>query len=151
MSHISLTYHIVWRTKCSRPTIEELHERDLYLYINGICNAKKCHIYRLNSMPDHIHLCIEVHPTLALSDFMKILKQETSKWIKEHKDWFPMFDGWTNGYAAFTYSAQERPTVVEYIRNQKEHHKHISFREEYEAWLTEMGFNPKDDLFFKDE
>ena len=127
MSHISLTYHIVWRTKCSRPTIEELHERDLYLYINGICDTKKCHIYRLNSMPDHIHLCIEIHPSLALSDFMKIL------------------------YAAFTYSAQERPTVVEYIKNQKEHHKHLSFREEYEAWLTEMGLNPKDDLFFKDD
>ena len=62
-----------------------------------------------------------------------------------------MFEGWANGYAAFTYSAQERPTVVEYIKNQKEHHKHISFREEYEAWLTEMGINPKDDLFLKDD
>ena len=82
---------------------------------------------------------------------MKILKQETSKWIKEHKDWFPMFEGWANGCAAFTYSAQERPTVVEYIKNQKEHHKHISFREKYEAWLTEMGINPKDDLFLKDD
>ena len=102
-------------------------------------------------MPDHIHLCIEVHPSLALSDFMRILKQETSKWIKEHKHWFPLFDGWANGYAAFTYSVQERPTVVEYIKNQKEHHKHTSFREEYDAWLTGMGFNPKDDLFFKDD
>ena len=62
-----------------------------------------------------------------------------------------MFEGWANGYAAFTYSAQERPTLVEYIKNQKEHHKHISFREEYEAWLTEMGINPKDDLFLKDD
>ena len=102
-------------------------------------------------MPNHVHLCIEINPSLALSDFMKVLKQETSKWIKEHKDWFPMFDGWSNGYAAFTYSVQERPNVIEYIKNQKEHHKHISFREEYDAWLTEMGFNPNDDLFFKDD
>ena len=151
MSHISLTYHIVWRTKYSRPTIDELHERDLYLYINGICKAKKCKIFRLNSMPDHIHLGIEIPPCLALRDFMKILKQETSKWIKEHREWFPMFDSWGNGYAAFTYSVQERPMVIEYIKNQKEHHKHITFREEYDAWLTEMGIDPKEDLFFKDD
>ncbi len=61
-----------------------------------------------------------------------------------------MFDGWGNGYAAFTYSVNERPTVIEYIKNQKEHHKVKTFREEYEEWLREMGLDPEDDLFFND-
>ena len=60
MSHISLTYHIIWRTHRSERTISEEHERELYAYILGICNAKKCHLYRINSMPDHLHLCLEV-------------------------------------------------------------------------------------------
>ena len=61
-----------------------------------------------------------------------------------------MFDGWGNGYAAFSYSAAERPNVIEYIKAQKEHHKYKSFREEYEEWLHDMGMNPADDLFFRD-
>lgn len=101
-------------------------------------------------MPDHIHMCVEVHPTIALSEFVRVIKQESSKWMKERHEWYPMFDGWGNGYAAFTYSVKERPTVIEYIKNQKEHHKVKSFREEYEEWLREMGMDPEKDLFFKD-
>ena len=62
MSHISLTYHIVWRTKRSRNTIREQHERELYAYILGICQSKSSRLHRINSMPDHIHLCVEVSP-----------------------------------------------------------------------------------------
>ena len=102
-------------------------------------------------MPDHVHMCVEVHPTIALSEFVKVLKQESSKWLKEHRKEFPMFEGWSNGYAAFSYSAKERPKVMEYIKAQKEHHRHKSFREEYEEWLLEMGMNPAEDLFLRDE
>ena len=95
-------------------------------------------------------MCVEVHPTIALSEFVRVLKQESSKWLKEHRREFPMFDGWGNGYGAFTYSAKERPNVIEYIKSQKEHHKQKSFCEEYEEWLLEMGMNPAGDLFLKD-
>lgn len=151
MSHISLTYHIIWRTKCSHRTISEAHERDLYNYIFGICKAKKCTLYRISSMPDHFHICIEIHPTIALSDFMKILKQESSNWIRQHREWFPNFDAWGNGYAAFTYSAKERENVVAYIKNQKEHHKTADFKEEYNNLLREFDLNPDEDMFLKDE
>lgn len=150
MAHLNLTYHIVWRTHGSHLTITESHERDLYAYIFGICREKKCHLYRINSMPDHIHMCVEVHPSMALSEFVRVIKQETSKWMKEQHDSFPLFDGWGNGYAAFTYSVKERPTVIEYIKNQKAHHKVKTFREEYNEWLIEMGLDPTTDLFFKD-
>ena len=101
-------------------------------------------------MPDHFHMCIEVTPKISLSDFMQTIKGESSKWIKEHRDWFPHFDGWGNGYAAFTYSVKERPTVVEYIRNQKEHHHKATFKEEYEELMREFGLDPEKDLFLKD-
>ena len=67
MSHISLTYHIVWRTKRNKNTIREQHDRELYAYILGICQSKSSRLHRINSMPDHIHLCVEVSPTIALS------------------------------------------------------------------------------------
>lgn len=122
----------------------------MYAYILGICNAKKCHLYRINSMPDHLHLCLEVHPTIALSEFVQVVKQESSRWLKEHREWFPRFDGWGNGYAAFTYSVKERPTVIEYIKNQKVHHYKATFREEYEDLRREFGLDPEKDLFLKD-
>lgn len=150
MSHISLTYHIIWRTHRSQHTISEEHERDLYAYILGICQEKKCHLYRINSMPDHVHMCVEVHPTLAVSTFMQVIKQESSRWMIMHHDWYPHFDGWGNGYAAFTYSVKERPTVIEYIKNQKEHHHKATFHEEYCQLMKEFGLDPEKDMFLKD-
>lgn len=150
MAHLSLIYHIVWRTKYSRRTINEEYERDLYYYILGICREKKCHLYRINSMPDHVHMCIAIHSSVSVSDFVKIVKQESSKWMKEQRDKYPWFEGWGNGYACFTYSSKERPAVIDYIKGQKEHHKHINFRDEFDAWLKEMGEDPENDLFFKD-
>ena len=127
-----------------------MHERDLYAYILGISKAKQCFLHRINSMPDHVHMCVNVHPSVSLSDFVKTIKQQTSKWLKEHHKEFPGFDGWGNGYAAFTYSEKERPVVIEYIKRQKEHHKVKSFREEFEEWLCEMGLDTDSNLFFKD-
>ena len=150
MSHISLTYHIIWRTKRSEKTITEQYERDLYAYIMGFCYQKQCHLYRINSMPDHIHICVEVKPTIALSEFMQVLKQETSQWIKKHPEKFPHFDGWGNGYAAFTYSVNERENIINYIIKQKEHHHHKTFREEYQEMLVEFNLDPEKDLFLKD-
>ena len=112
--------------------------------------AEKCHLYRINSEPDHFHMCVEVHPTIALSEFMQVIKQESSRWLKEHREWFPMFDSWGNGYAAFTYSVQDRPNVINYIKNQKEHHKKTSFKDEYEELLREFGLDPATDLFLQD-
>ena len=150
MSHISLTYHIVWRTKCSKNTIREQYERELFAYILGICQSKRCNLYRINSMPDHIHLCVEVSPTIALSDFVKVLKQESSKWIKEHREWFPLFVFLANGYAAFTYSAEERPNVTAYIRNQKDQHKKVTFKDEFLRLMAEFRLDARTDKFLED-
>ena len=150
MSHISLTYHIIWRTKRSQRTIAEEHEREFYAYIHGMCKNMKCTLYRVNSMPDHVHICVEVHPTMALSDFMKAIKQGTSNWMKAQRSWYPDFEGWGNGYAAFTYAVKDRTDVVAYIRNQKEHHKKCDFRVEYNRMLMEFGLNPENDRFLED-
>ncbi len=150
MSHVVLYYHIVWRTKRSEWTITERYEKDLYAYIHGYCRNKGCTLIRINGMPDHIHLLTSIRSDIAVSEFVQVLKTESSKWLKTQKVKFPFFDGWGNGYAAFTYSEHDKEMIRHYIMKQKEHHKEIPFRKEYDNMLIDWGLNPEDDLFFKD-
>jgi len=88
-------------------------------------------------MEDHIHILTSLHPSVALSDLVKDLKVASSKFIKENQV-FPNFGYWQNGYSAFTYSYGAKDKLVTYIKNQEEHHKTISFLDEYKALLKEF-------------
>lgn len=150
MAHVVLYYHIVWRTKRSERTITEAYERELYAYIFGFCKQKGCTLIRIGGMADHIHMLVSIRPDIAVSEFMKVLKTETSKWMKEEYDKYPAFDGWGNGYAAFTYGERDKEMIRQYIMNQKEHHRRLSFREEYEGMLADWGIDPNTDMFLRD-
>lgn len=130
MSYTYLLYHIVIRTKRSEPTITPAHERELYMYIYQFVKAHDSALYRVNGIPDHIHILVSLHPSIALSDFLRDLKTATSKMMKRAKVKFPMFDGWESEYYASTVSQSEQETVRLYIINQKEHHKKVNCREE---------------------
>ncbi len=151
MAHVVLYYHIVWRTKRSERTLTEAHDRDLYAYILGFCERKQCKLIRISGIADHIHMLISIRPDIAVSDFMQVLKTETSKWLKTQTEKFPLFSGWSNGYAAFTYCERDKGMIRRYIMNQKEHHRVHTFREEYEALLAEWGIDPAKDFFLHDE
>lgn len=151
MSHIVLYYHIVWRTKRSEPTINEENEKKLYAYILGYCRNKGCPLIRIGGMPDHIHILVSIRPNISISDFMQVLKTESSKWLKTQKQDFPYFDGWGNGYAAFSYSEHEKEKIRRYIMNQKEHHKSTTFHNEYDDMLRAWGLDPSDDMFFQND
>ncbi|MCQ2251554.1 MAG: IS200/IS605 family transposase [Bacteroidales bacterium] len=150
MSHISIYYHIIWRTKYSQQTIDEVNERQLYAYIHGYCQNKKSVLYRVNGMPDHIHMLVSIHPSISVSTFMKVLKTETSKWMK-YSGLFPEFQGWGNGYACFSYSFQEKQNVYNYILNQKNHHQSEEMMTEVRRLFVDNGLEPDTDLFFKDD
>lgn len=138
MSHRQITYQIVFGTKYRKPCINEEHCKELYQYIWGIIENHKCKLLRINGVEDHVHILSDLHPTIALADYVKNIKVASSKWMKESGK-FPDFEGWGEGYGAFTYTIRERDTVIEYIKNQKEHHKTITFIEEYIALLKEHG------------
>jgi Transposase and inactivated derivatives len=138
MSYTQLIYHVVIRTKGNKPTISLKYSDDLYRYIWGIIKDKDCVLYRVNGIEDHVHILFSLRPTIALSDFMRDLKAETSKMLKRTRG-FERFTSWSTGYAALTYSSKEKDTVINYIKNQREHHKTISFRDEYILLLKEMG------------
>jgi REP element-mobilizing transposase RayT len=146
MAYTKLIYHIVLRTQYGVPAIVEAYERDLYMYIYGFCKNHQSVLYRINGMPDHVHILVDIGSKISLTDFVKQLKQESSYLIKRDGR-FLSWNGWADGYGAFTYSISEIPTVVEYIANQKTHHKKVSFIDEYRQWLIEMGVSPDEPYF----
>ena len=137
-SYRQLLYHIVFRTKDSRPTINPENAEQLYAYITGIIKNKKSHLYRINGMENHLHISTDIHPSIALADFVKEIKVYSSMWMKS-SNLFPKFNGWSDGYAGLTYSYLDLIKVIEYIKNQKGHHARKSFEEEYRSLLLESG------------
>ncbi len=129
-------YQLVFGTKNRKPTIAKAFDQELYKYIYGIIKNKNCKLYRINGIEDHIHIMSDLHPTVCLSDYVKDIKVASSIWMKESGK-FPAFEGWQEGYGAFTYSVREKDVIINYIKNQKEHHKSESFYDEFKRLLIE--------------
>ena len=141
MSFSQSVYHIVFSTKNRTCSIPIEKERIVYNILYNIMKKRGAFVYRIGGMPDHIHILVDITSACSLSDFVKHLKQESSYLIARDEN-FPNWNGWQEGYGGFSYSFKEIPNVIAYISNQKEHHKKISFREEYREWLLEMGISP---------
>lgn len=150
MSYIQSLHHIIIRTKYSENTLSIEYSEELYRYIWGYIKNKKSFLYRINGMPNHIHILASIHSTIALSDFVKELKTSTNSWLKTNKEKFPDFKSWGEKYAAFTIRYQEKDTVITYIKNQREHHKNESFKDEYRRLIVENGIEIDERYFLTD-
>jgi putative transposase len=95
-------------------------------------------LYRVNGVEDHIHIVTSLHPSIALADLVKDIKLGSSSFIKE-KSIFQDFNGWQDGYSAFTYAFDAKDNLIEYVKNQENHHKSKGFREELIELLLEHG------------
>jgi putative transposase len=137
-SHRQILYQIVFGTKNRKPTIKDDQSEKLYKYIWGIVKEHRCQLYRINGVADHIHIASDLHPSISLADYIKNIKVASSLWMKE-STLFPHFEGWQEGYGAFTYSIKEKDNLIEYIKNQKVHHQSESFYDEYKRLLVENG------------
>jgi len=137
-SYRQLLYHIVFRTHGSQPTIKQEHVSQLYAYVTGIIKNKDSHLYRINGVENHIHILTDLHPSIALADFMREIKASTSMWMK-NSGHFPSFKGWAEGYGSFTCSYMDLGNLIEYVKKQQEHHSKKSFEDEYRLLLMESG------------
>ncbi len=146
-TYTQILYQIVFSTKYRGNTLTKEDRKDFYKYIWGILEQKKCHLYRINGTENHIHILTHLHPSIALSELVKDIKVAGSKFIKEKK-LFPEFNGWQVGYGAFTYSIGKKDALIEYIKNQEEHHRILTFEEEYKALLKEHNIEFDDKFIF---
>jgi REP element-mobilizing transposase RayT len=119
---------------------------ELYSYITGIIKNKNSHLYRINGVENHLHILTDMHPSIAPADFMREVKASSSLWMK-NSTLFPLFIGWEEGYGSFTCSFKDLSRLIEYIKNQQEHHKKVTFEEEYRKILLEAGTIPDEKYF----
>jgi len=112
-------------------------ESNLYKYITGIIQNNGHKMLQINGMPDHVHLFFGMRPSQSLSDLMKQVKGDSSKCLPAGKagineqGYLKNRFSWQAGYGAFSYSKTDVPKIIQYIKNQKEHHRTKSFQDEY--------------------
>ena len=139
---------VVFAVQNREAMISTSWEEELYKYITGIVRNKGQKMLAINGMPDHIHLFIGMKPSCCLSDLVREIKKSSNEFIAEKK--FSKFKfNWQEGFGAFSYSHSQIDTVIKYIRNQKEHHKKQTFREEYLDFLKKFEIEFKDEYLFK--
>ena len=144
MSAVNAIYHIVFNTYRREMTLPLGISDELYKYIAGIVNNNNSILYGINGIENHIHLLINLHPSVCLSDMIRDIKSSTSKWIAARPNLFPDFNGWGKEYGAFTYALRDREMVCNYIKNQRAHHKREPFEKEFEKLILNAGLEWND-------
>ncbi len=146
-THTQIIYHIIFSTKHREKTLDKDNRKEFFLYVWGILKNKKCHLYRINGVEDHLHILTHIHPTIAVSELVKDIKVASALWIKENNI-FKNFTFWQEGYGAFTCNFKDKNGLIEYIKNQETHHQNFIFDDEYRALLLEHGIEFEEKYLF---
>jgi REP element-mobilizing transposase RayT len=146
-TYTQILYQIVFSTKNRERCLVKEHREELFKYIWGLLKNKKCHLYRINGVDDHIHILMQLHPSQSLAALIKDIKISSTLYIKE-KALFKNFTSWQEGYGAFTYGIKDKDKLIEYIKNQEAHHTKKTFKEEYLELLQEHGIEYNEQYLF---
>lgn len=126
--------HLVFHTKTMNIQRTDLDR--LWAYVAGVARGQGSMVTIVGGEPDHVHMLCILPRTISISDFVEEVKRNSSHWIKSLSASYAKFS-WQRGYGMFSVSHSKTDTVANYIRNQAEHHKKMTFQEEYEQWLKE--------------
>jgi len=143
--HIQFVFAVKYRDCLIHPSWKE----ELYRYITGIIKENGHKLLAINGMSDHIHILIGMRPTQSISDLMQDIKGGSSKWINL-KNFLKIKFEWQEGYGAFSYSKSQILNIIQYIKNQENHHKAKPFREEYLEILKEFEIDYNENYIFKE-
>ncbi|HNW69738.1 MAG TPA: IS200/IS605 family transposase [Bacteroidales bacterium] len=133
-SYSQITIQLIFAVKNRNALIVPAFREPLHKYITGIITNQKQKLLVINSVSDHIHILIGQSLSCNLSDLVREIKSESSRFINENKLSKFKFN-WQEGFAAFSYSRSQRDMVIKYILNQENHHRKTTFREEYIDFL----------------
>jgi putative transposase len=142
-TYSQITIHSIFAVKGRENLITNEWRNDLHKYIAGIIKSEATSL-AVGGWKDHVHILFGLPPKLSVSNLLQIVKANSSKWINEARFVKGKFQ-WQEGFAAFSYSRSQRNNVIKYIMNQEEHHRKLSFREEYLDMLDkfEVSYNPE--------
>ena len=134
----NLWTHVIFSTKDRTPSILPEWKADLLAYMGGIARELQGKAVTIDGTADHIHLLLWMPATLSISETLRVLKTNSSRWVnRQHGARHPF--AWQTGYGAFSVSHSNAPAVARYIHAPEEHHKKVSFQEEFVAFLKRNG------------
>lgn len=125
-----LYVHLVFSTKGRTETLPKQHLDEVYRYIAEILNSNHCPAIQIGGTANHIHILYIQSKTMTLSDTVRLIKSNSSKWINEKSGRYNSFS-WQDGYGAFSISQSHVEAVQSYIKRQEEHHKKVDFKDEF--------------------
>jgi putative transposase len=134
LSHTAgnLVLHLIFSTKDRQPLITDEIRTDLFAYLGGIIREMRGTALIINGTADHVHMLIRIRPVQAAAEIARVVKTNSSRWVRER--WNMRF-AWQTGYGVFSVSESNVRAVCQYIATQEEHHKKLTFQEEYLAFL----------------
>ncbi len=141
-SYNKIWIHSIYATKNREPFISRKIEPEIHQHLRGQLIEIGCPVRIINGVEDHVHLLFLLNPRKSIVDVLKQVKGNTSHWINEQK-LIPAHFSWQTGYAAYSVSESQLQKVYWYIRNQKEHHKRQSSKDEYDRFVRIHGFIPE--------
>lgn len=141
-THTNLLIHIVFSTQGYFPLITADIRKELFAYMGGLVKELKGNPIIINGVDNHIHMLIALPPNVSVSDAMRFVKANSSRWIKER---FGKKFAWQKGFGAFSVSRSGVDAVVKYIANQEEHHRKFDFKTEFVSLLekNEVEYDEK--------
>ncbi|MBK6836490.1 MAG: IS200/IS605 family transposase [Bacteroidetes bacterium] len=139
--------HLVFAVKGRENVIDKSFKNELYKYICGIVTNKKQKVFSINGVADHIHILVSIGPDYSISNLVKDIKVNSTKWINEKKFVIGKFQ-WQEGFGAFSVSQSQISKVATYIDNQEEHHKKTTFKQEYIDFLKSYNIEYDEKYIF---
>ena len=137
MSYTPYYFHWVIVTKYRALTLSPLHDEELYSYIGGILKNNHFQPIKINGTANHIHILAQAPSAFDPSKMVGEIKRATSFWMGRNPGKFPHFAKWSHEYGGFTVSENRVESLKQYIANQKEHHKFVTFETEYFGFLSD--------------
>jgi REP element-mobilizing transposase RayT len=148
-TYTQLYIHIVFAVKFRAALLQEEWDERLRHYITATVQNNGHKMLSINNMPDHLHMFVGLHPKQSISEMMQMVKGDSSEWINREKLTRQKFQ-WQDGYGAFSHSKSQIDGVVKYILNQQEHHKKVTFLDEYKKMLDDFGVAYDERYIFKE-
>ena len=146
-TYCKIYLHVVFSVRGRRNLIHKSWKDELHKYITGIVNGKEQKVYAIGGMEDHIHILLSIKPTIAVSDLIRDIKANSSKWINERGFAIGQFQ-WQEGFGAFSQAHAQLDSVIAYINNQEQHHKRKTFKEEYLEFLQNFNVDYDEKYLF---
>jgi putative transposase len=137
-THTNHLFHIVFSTQGHVPSLEPNIRAELFAYMGGLVKELKGLPIIINGTEDHVHLLILLPPNVSVSDAMRFVKANSSRWIKER---FGKPFAWQKGFGSFSVSRSNVDAVTKYIRDQEQHHRKFEFKSEFVSLLDKNGID----------